>query len=144
MNILIINGPNLNLLGRREPEIYGTTSFEVCLEELRSQFPSVDIRYFQSNSEGAIIDAIHSAGYEQGVDGVVLNAGAYSHYSLAIADAVAAVSVPVIEVHISNIFAREEERHQSVLSKVCRGVIVGLGLKGYALAVEALMQIRGK
>lgn len=138
MKILIINGPNLNLLGRREPEIYGKVSFEDYLEKLRSDNPHHDIVYFQSNSEGAIIDAIHAGGYEQGVDGIILNAGAYTHYSIAIADAVSAVEIPVVEVHISNVYAREEMRHRSVLSGVCRGVIVGFGLDGYALALDAL------
>lgn len=138
MKILIINGPNLNLLGRREPEIYGKVSFEDYLEKLRSDNPHHDIVYFQSNSEGAIIDAIHAGGYEQGVDGIILNAGAYTHYSIAIADAVSAVEIPVVEVHISNVYAREEMRHRSVLSGVCRGVIVGFGLDGYAFALDAL------
>ncbi len=138
MNILIINGPNLNLLGKREPEIYGTVSFEDYFEQLKLQFNNISLSYFQSNSEGAIIDAIHSAGYEKAIDGIVLNAGAYSHYSIAIADAISSVKIPVVEVHISNVYAREEMRHKSVLSGVCKGVIVGFGLQSYELAITAL------
>ena len=120
-HLLIINGPNLNLLGRREPEIYGSASMESCLEALRSRYAGTAvIDYFQSNHEGDIIDRIHAVGFS-GCDGVILNAGAYTHTSLAIADAIAAVSVPVIEVHISNVHAREEIRHRSLISGVCRG-----------------------
>lgn len=139
MNILIINGPNLNLLGKREPEIYGTVSFEDFFEVLKQEFNNIGLSYFQSNSEGAIIDAIHSAGYDEPIDGIILNAGAYSHYSIAIADAISSVSIPVVEVHISNIYGREEMRHKSVLSGVCKGVIVGFGLQGYELAIKALI-----
>lgn len=139
MNILIINGPNLNLLGKREPEIYGNLSFEEYFEELKGQFSKVNLSYYQSNCEGKIIDAIHNAGYEGEIDAIVLNAGAYSHYSFAIADAIAAVPIPVAEVHISNIFSREEKRHKSVLSGVCCGFICGFGLRGYELAINALI-----
>lgn len=138
--ILILNGPNLNLLGRREPEIYGTASAEDIVSEVRAAFPECDILYYQSNHEGDLIDAIQRAGYDPDahVDGVVLNAGGYSHTSIALADAIAAVPVPVVEVHISNIHAREDFRHHSVLSAVCAGSIVGLGTDVYRLAVSAL------
>lgn len=134
--ILIINGPNLNLLGRREPEIYGTQSMDKCLESLKKV---CEIEYFQSNHEGAIIDRIQEAGFDGDYEGIVLNAGAYTHTSLAIADAIAAIPVPVVEVHISNVWAREPIRHKSLLSPVCRGVIVGFGLDSYRLAVESLI-----
>lgn len=133
MKILIINGPNLNLLGKREPEIYGTRSFEQFLEELRAEFPDIEIGYFQSNHEGALLDRIHEAGFT--VDGIVLNAGAFTHTSIALADAVAAITSPVIEVHISNVHKREPFRHHSYLSAKCVGSIVGLGLEGYRLAI---------
>lgn len=135
--ILIINGPNLNLLGVREPDIYGNTGFEEYLSKLSSTFPELEITYFQSNSEGSIIDELHRIGFDAET-GVVLNAGAYTHYSIAIADAIRAVSAPVIEVHISNIHAREEYRKQSVIAPACRGMIAGFGLKGYELAIRAL------
>ena len=134
MKILIINGPNLNLLGKREPEIYGNRSFEQFLDELRGQFPHVELDYFQSNHEGALLDRIHEAGFT--VDGIVLNAGAFTHTSIALADAVGAITTPVIEVHISNVHKRESFRHHSYLSAKCVGCIVGLGLDGYRLAVE--------
>ena len=134
MKILIINGPNLNLLGKREPEIYGHRSFEQFLDELRAQFPEVDLEYFQSNHEGALLDRMHETGFT--VDGIVLNAGAFTHTSIALADAVAAITAPVIEVHISNVHKRESFRHHSYLSAKCVGSIVGLGLDGYRLAVE--------
>ncbi|MBQ2398547.1 MAG: type II 3-dehydroquinate dehydratase [Muribaculaceae bacterium] len=137
MKILVINGPNLNLLGRREPEVYGTMSFDDYYQELMQRFPEVEFSYVQSNHEGVIIDELHMAW--GGVDGVVLNAGAYSHTSLAIADAIASIEVPVVEVHISNVFARESFRHHSMLSAVCAGVIVGFGLNSYALAVQSLI-----
>jgi 3-dehydroquinate dehydratase-2 len=141
MKILILNGPNLNLLGRRQPEIYGTTTMADIMDDLHRRFPKVDFEYFQSNHEGAIIDRLQSAGYgPETVDGVVLNAGGYTHTSVAIADAVAAISVPVIEVHISNVAAREEFRHHSMLSAVCRGTIAGLGNSVYRLAVSALAE----
>ncbi|MGD0582016.1 MAG: type II 3-dehydroquinate dehydratase [Bacteroidales bacterium] len=138
MKIQIINGPNLNLLGKREPEKYGTTSFEDYLGSIRKQFPGVKIDYFQSNVEGEIINKIHETGFDY--DGIILNAGGYTHTSVAIADAVAAVSAPVIEVHITNISAREGFRHNSIVGRYCSGSIIGLGLFGYKLAIEATIQ----
>ncbi|WP_353184972.1 type II 3-dehydroquinate dehydratase [Parapedobacter lycopersici] len=135
--IVIINGPNLNLLGVRETSVYGDRDFQSYFETLRSRYPAVDLMYFQSNHEGAIIDKIHEVGFS--VAGIVLNAGAYTHTSLAIADAIAAVTAPVVEVHISNVYARESFRHHSYLAKNCRGVICGFGLDGYRLALESLM-----
>lgn len=135
----IINGPNLNLLGRRQPEIYGTTSFEDCLLGLRDEFPGEAIEYFQSNCEGEIIDKIHSLGYDSpDCRGIVINPGAYAHYSYAIADAIASVPLPVVEVHISNIHARDEFRHKSVTAPVCRAMLCGFGMRGYALALSYL------
>ena len=131
--IEIINGPNLNLTGRREPEIYGTMTMEDMVERLRTQFPDVGIGYFQSNIEGEIIDRLQTVGFS--ADGIILNAGGYSHTSVAIHDAIAAITTPVVEVHISNIYAREEYRRHSLLSDVCRGVICGLGLEGYRFAL---------
>lgn len=141
MNITIINGPNLNLLGIREPGIYGSKGFDSYLEELRNRYPQVDIAYFQSNHEGDIIDKLHEVGFGA-TDGVVLNAGAYTHTSLAIADAISAINAPVIEVHISNVHAREEVRHHSMISRACRGVIAGFGLDSYRLALEHLLNSR--
>ena len=137
MHIVIINGPNLNLLGKREPGIYGSMSFEAYFKSLQAVFPEHELTYFQSNHEGAIIDELHAQGFS--CDGVVLNAGAYTHTSVAIADAIAAIEAPVIEVHISNVYRREPFRHHSYLAPNCRGVIAGLGLKGYELAVRALL-----
>lgn len=138
MKILIINGPNLNLLGTREPEIYGSLSMNEYLETLRCRFPDSEIDLYQSNCEGAIIDCLHSAVGDY--DGVALNAGAYTHYSIAIADAIKAVSpLPVVEVHISNVAAREEFRRRSVIAPACRGSIVGFGMMSYDLAVQALL-----
>lgn len=137
MKILIINGPNLNLLGRREPGIYGAISFEEYLVQLRSVYPSVEIEYFQSNHEGDIIDKIHQYGFT--ADGIILNAGAYTHTSVAIADAIRAVQTPVVEVHISNVHQREEFRHHSYLSAACRGVIIGFGMASYRLALESFV-----
>ncbi len=139
MNITIINGPNLNLLGVREPGIYGNEGFASYLTKLRNQYPEIAIEYFQSNHEGAIIDKLHEEGFGKS-DGIVLNAGAYTHTSLAIADAIAAITTPVVEVHISNVHAREEIRHHSMISRVCDGVIAGFGLDSYRLAVEALVK----
>ncbi|MCI6278938.1 MAG: type II 3-dehydroquinate dehydratase [Porphyromonas sp.] len=139
--IHIINGPNLNRLGSREPELYGSTAFEDYLERLRALFPSVDLVYYQSNHEGDLIDYLQS-GVDGEAIGVVLNAGAYSHYSYAIRDAVAMVHVPVIEVHITNIAARDEFRHTSVLTPVCEGMLSGFGLDGYRLAVAHLLARR--
>lgn len=137
MNIYLINGPNLNLLGKREPEVYGRQTFEVFFEELRILFPSLLLHYFQSNHEGALIDKIHEIGFT--ADGIVLNAGAFTHTSIALADAIGAVTAPVVEVHISNVHARETYRHHSYLSAKCAGVIVGFGLDGYRLAIDHLM-----
>ena len=134
--IEIINGPNLNLLGRREPEVYGHRSFEDFLEQLRQQYPDVEIGYYQSNHEGDLIDRIQAVGFE--ADGIVLNAGAYTHTSIALHDAIKAVPAPTVEVHISNVHQREEFRHKSFISAACRGVICGFGLDSYRLAVEAL------
>lgn len=134
----IINGPNLQRIGRREPEVYGTKTMEACLEELRTTYSdSLRVTYFQSHSEGALIERLYQLD-DEGVDGIVLNAGAYTHTSLALADALRAISIPTIEVHISNIYAREEIRRHSLLSPVCQGVITGLGLDSYRLAIEAL------
>ena len=135
--IAVINGPNLNLLGVREKSIYGDTSFDSYFDGLKSRFENVELTYFQSNCEGSIIDEIHRVGFD--VDGIVLNAGAYTHYSIAIADAIRAVKAPVVEVHISNVHSREEYRHVSMIAPACRGVIAGFGLKSYDLAVEALL-----
>lgn len=136
--ILMLNGPNLNLLGKREKDIYGDVSFEQYLEgTLRILFPTVQLHYFQSNSEGALVDKIHEVGFD--FEGIVLNAGAYTHTSIAIADAIAGVRTPVVEVHISNIYKREEFRHKSFLSKNCVGVIAGFGLDSYRLGIEALL-----
>ncbi len=134
MKIIIINGPNLNLLGTREPHIYGRQSFEDYFLKLQEDYPHITLHYFQSNHEGRIIDKLHEVGFSY--DGIILNAGAYTHTSIAIADAIAAIRTPVVEVHISNVYEREEFRHHSYLSPVCRGLIVGLGLKGYELAIR--------
>ena len=135
--IEIINGPNLDLTGLRQPEIYGTVTMEQMVAGLRERFPQVEIGYYQSNEEGEIINRLHEVGFS--ADGIVLNAGGYSHTSVAIHDAIAAITTPVIEVHISNIYAREEYRRHSLLSDVCRGVICGLGLEGYRFAVESFL-----
>lgn len=132
MNIIIINGPNLNLLGKREPEIYGTSSFEDYFIQLETQFKEVNFSYFQSNVEGELINKLHEVGFS--IDGIIMNAGAYTHTSIGIADAIAGISSPVIEVHISNVYAREEYRHQSLMAKNCLGVIAGFGMKSYELA----------
>lgn len=137
MKILIINGPNLNLLGVREPKTYGNESFDEYLDILQKKYSSIQIDYFQSNVEGELINKIHEYGFED--CGIVLNAGAYTHTSVALADAVSSVKAPVIEVHISNVFKRENFRHHSYLSPVCRGVISGFGLDSYRLAIEALL-----
>ena len=137
--IQIINGPNLNLLGRREPGVYGSRSFDDYLEELRAKYPDVQLDYFQRNHAGDLIDCIHACGFE--ADGIVLNAGAYTHTSIALHDALRAVTAPAVEVHISNVHAREEFRHHSLISAACRGVICGFGLDSYRLAVEALINL---
>lgn len=136
-HIEIIDGPNLNLTGIREPETYGTTRIADYVEQLRNRFADIEIGYFQSNIEGELIDRIQQVGFE--ADGIVINAGGYSHTSVAIHDAIAAITTPVIEVHISNIYAREEYRRHSHLSDVCRGVVCGLGLEGYRFAVESFL-----
>ena len=140
MNLQIINGPNLNLLGKREPEVYGNRDFESFLTAIKVKFPSINISYYQSNVEGELINKLHEIGFE--TDGIIFNAGGYTHTSVAIADAVAAIKSPVIEVHISNIYAREEYRHNSLMAKNCIGVIAGLGLMGYELAIEYFMEVR--
>ncbi|WP_163216600.1 type II 3-dehydroquinate dehydratase [Bacteroides sp. 224] len=137
VNLLIVNGPNLNLLGKREPSIYGDQSIEEYLENMLQQYPEVNVTYFQSNSEGALIDKIHECGFD--VDGIILNAGAYTHTSIALHDAIRAVPAPVVEVHISNVHARESFRHVSMISAACKGVICGFGLNSYRLAIEALI-----
>lgn len=134
MKLLIINGPNLNLLGKREPTIYGKKSFEEYFEQLQTEYPGITLHYFQSNHEGEIIDKLHEVGFSY--NGVILNGGAYTHTSIAIADAIAAIETPVIEVHISNIHAREKFRQHSYSAANCVGCIAGLGLQGYALAIE--------
>ncbi len=138
MRIQIINGPNINLLGKREPGIYGAESFESYLEKLRADYPDLSIDYYQSNIEGKLIDKIHEVGFDD--TGIVLNAGAYTHTSIALQDAIRAVTAPVVEVHISNVHKREEFRHHSMISCACVGVICGFGLDSYRLAVEALLR----
>ena len=134
MKIQIINGPNLNLLGKREPEVYGSKTFEAFYDALKKRFPKVELSYYQSNVEGEIINKLQEVGFS--AHGIILNAGAYTHTSIAIADAIASITTPVVEVHISNVFARESFRHHSYIAPNCVGSIVGLGLQGYALAVE--------
>lgn len=140
MKIQIINGPNLNLLGVREPGIYGDSSFESYLPQLRDKFPDVEIEYFQSNCEGTLIDKLQEVGFTY--DGVVLNAGAYTHTSIALHDCVRALQCPVVEVHISNVHQREAFRHHSYIASACVGVICGFGLKSYELAVEGLRNLK--
>jgi 3-dehydroquinate dehydratase II len=134
MKILILNGPNLNLLGKREPSIYGNISFEDYFKDLKSNYNNVELNYFQSNVEGEIINKLHEIGFE--VDGIIINAGGYTHTSIAIADAIAAIKTPVIEVHISNVYAREDFRKTNFVARNCVGSICGLGLKGYELALQ--------
>jgi 3-dehydroquinate dehydratase-2 len=142
MKILIINGPNLNLLGQREPGIYGSESFEQYLKTLRNRYPNVEIETFQSNVEGELINKLQEAGFmaQPPVDGIILNAGAYTHTSIALHDCIRSLKSPVIEVHISNVHQREEFRHHSMISAVCKGVICGFGLDSYRLAVEAIIK----
>ncbi len=142
MRIAIINGPNLNLLGKREPEIYGTRGFDVFFVELKVAFPQAEFTYFQSNHEGELVDKIQQV--SEKVDGLILNAAAYTHTSIAIGDAVKTLDIPLIEVHISNVFAREPERHKSMISATASGVIVGCGLNGYHLAVLQLLSLLNK
>ena len=138
MKILLINGPNLNLLGIREKSIYGNTSFENYLHILRERFPEVELEYYQSNVEGELINKIHERGFDS--DGIIINAGAYTHTSIAIRDAISGVKAPVVEVHISNILTRERFRHESLISPVCAGSIMGFGLDSYRLGIEALKE----
>ena len=137
MNIIIINGPNLNLLGKREPEIYGSQTFETFLETLKTKFSNIKLDYFQSNIEGELISKIQEVGFDY--DGIILNAAAYTHTSVGIGDAVKAISTPVIEVHISNTFAREDFRHQSFISANAKGIIVGFGMQSYELALQSFL-----
>ena len=137
MKIQIVNGPNINLLGKREPGIYGSESFDDYLQTLRQRYPQVEIAYYQSNCEGCLIDKLQDVGFD--VDGIILNAGAYTHTSIALQDAIRAITAPVVEVHISNVHAREEFRHKSMISCACKGVILGFGLDSYRLALEALI-----
>lgn len=136
MKIQIINGPNLNLLGKREPGVYGSMSFEEYLKQLRDQYPNFQLDYYQSNVEGELINKIHEVGFDY--DGIILNAGAYTHTSIALQDAIRAVKTPVIEVHISNVHKREDFRHKSMISCVCVGIICGFGMDSYRLAIESL------
>lgn len=138
MKILIINGPNLNLLGKREPTIYGSLTFEAYFESLQKKFTTVELEYFQSNHEGALLDKLHEVGFSY--HGIVMNAGAFTHTSVAIADAIKGIETPVVEVHISNVHQREEFRHKSYLSPVCKGVILGFGLKSYDLGIESFIE----
>ena len=140
--ILIINGPNLNLLGKREPEVYGTVTIDEVIAGLQKDFPDIQIDYYQSNHEGNLIDKIQEVAYgENRAEGIVLNAGGYTHTSVALADAIAAIDIPVVEVHISNVFARESFRHHSLISSVCKGIIAGFGTDVYRLGVCALINI---
>lgn len=137
MKIQIINGPNLNLLGKREPGIYGNRTFDTYLPELQQRYDAIDLAYFQSNVEGELINKLHEVGFS--FDGIVVNFGGYTHTSVALADAIAAITCPVVEVHVSNIYAREEFRHTSLTGKNCKGVMTGFGLDGYRLAIESLL-----
>ena len=137
MTIQIINGPNLNLLGKREPSVYGSESFESFFEELKKRYPGHTLHYFQSNIEGELINKLHEVGFNY--DGIVLNAGAYTHTSVALHDAIAAIKTPVAEVHISNVYAREEFRHKSLITSKCIGLITGFGMEGYAMAIQYLI-----
>lgn len=137
MKIQIINGPNLNLLGKREPETYGKETFEDYYEKLKSRFPAMELHYYQSNVEGELINKLHEVGFS--FDGVILNAGAYTHTSVGLHDAIAGIKTPVVEVHISNVYAREEFRHKSLITSKCAGLITGFGLEGYAMALGYLL-----
>jgi 3-dehydroquinate dehydratase II len=136
MKVQIINGPNLNLLGKREPEVYGSQTFDDVFKDLKKRFAGLDLGYYQSNIEGEIVNKLHEVGFT--FQGIILNAGAYTHTSVAIHDAIAAIKTPVVEVHISNIYAREEFRHKSLITSKCVGLITGLGMEGYALAIQYL------
>jgi 3-dehydroquinate dehydratase-2 len=137
MKVIIINGPNLNLLGKREPDVYGNQTFEDYFQELTSKYPSIQLDYFQSNIEGELIDKIQEVGFSY--DGIILNAAAYTHTSIGIGDAIKAITTPTIEVHISNTFSREEFRHQSFISPNAKGIIIGFGLKSYELALQSFL-----
>ena len=137
MKLIIINGPNLNLLGKREPEVYGNQTFEMYFAALKTQFPLVDLSYYQSNIEGELIDKLQEVGFSY--DGIILNAGAYTHTSIGIADAIKAITTPVVEVHISNTFSRETFRHQSYISPNAKGIIIGFGLESYTLAIQSFV-----
>lgn len=142
MKIQIINGPNLNLLGKRETSIYGSQSFEEFLVDMKTKFPQATIEYYQSNVEGEIVSKLHEVGFSY--DGIILNAGAYTHTSVAIHDAIAGIKTPVVEVHISNVYAREEFRHKSLITSKCAGMLTGFGMDGYGMAVHYLTSIRTK
>lgn len=137
MKVQIINGPNLNLLGSREPDIYGQTAFDTFFNDLQSQYPAIELSYYQSNIEGELIDKMQEVGFTY--DGIILNAGAYTHTSIALLDCIRSLTTPVVEVHISNVHAREEFRHKSMISSACRGVIMGFGLNSYRLALEGIV-----
>lgn len=137
MKIQIINGPNLNLLGKREPEVYGSKSFDAFFAELQKRFPNAELSFYQSNVEGELITKLHEVGFSY--DGIVLNAGAYTHTSVALHDAIGAIKTPVVEVHISNVYAREEFRHKSLITSKCIGLITGFGLEGYAMAIQYII-----
>lgn len=137
MKLIIINGPNLNLLGKREPEVYGSDSFEEFFKQLKEKFPKIDLEYYQSNIEGELIDKLHEVGFDY--DGVILNAAAYTHTSVGIGDAVKAIETPVVEIHISNVHSREDFRHKSFIAANAKGVIFGFGLKGYELAIQSFL-----
>lgn len=137
MRVIIINGPNLNLLGQREPSVYGADSFEAYFATLQQAYPQLELSYFQSNHEGALLDKLHEVGFNY--DGIILNAGAYTHTSVALHDAIRAITTPVVEVHISNTFAREAFRHHSYIAAVAKGVIVGFGMESYRLALESFL-----
>jgi len=137
MKVQIINGPNLNLLGSREPDIYGQTAFDTFFNDLQSQYPAIELSYYQSNIEGELIDKMQEVGFTY--DGIILNAGAYTHTSIALLDCIRSLTTPVVEVHISNVHAREEFRHKSMISSACLGVIAGFGLNSYKLAIEAVV-----
>jgi len=138
MKILIINGPNLNLLGKREPDVYGSITFEEYFGKIKTRYKKLEFEYYQSNVEGELIDKIHEVGFEY--DGIIINAGAYTHTSVALRDAIAGIETPVIEVHISNTHQREEFRHHSYISPVCKGIILGFGLDSYRLAIESFLK----
>lgn len=137
MKLMIVNGPNLNLLGKREPDVYGSDTFEEYFTTIKTKFPSVDLAYYQSNIEGEIIDKLHEVGFLY--DGIILNAAAYTHTSVGIGDAVKAIDAPVVEVHISNVHSREDFRHKSFIAGYAKGVIFGFGLKSYELAIQSFL-----